>query len=255
MAKIGYTRNGVKRRTATATAANPRKRRRRRNPLATVANPRRKTRRKRRNSVSAASVKAFAKRNGLKLTKTSRRNGVTSRRQNGLFGNTKADAKKVTALLAGGVGVKTVGRMLQTFTAKYLAQLGLGAYNELVVDAVLALLVAPKVASKFGGSEAAVFARYGGLLAVAYDIIEIFAPDLVTNIWNPFGGSGAVVLANGQTALPPASVAAIVNSTNASATDKAKVAGAMRQLQSGGGYGGFEAGQPEQTTNSWVANW
>ena len=206
---------------------------------------------KKSNGLTKSRVASFAKKNGLKLvSKTStlangkrrkhrrhkRRNGLTqpiTRRANGLLGNTKSDAKKVGFLLGGMALTKALGRFLQSFAAPYLSQVGAGQYSEIICDGVVSLVAIPMVAGKTLGKEASDWGRLGGLSVVAMDAMEIFFPDALN--WLPFNNGAGVVIANGQPAVTPTAVAQIVNSTSATPTEKAKVAGAMQELSQGGG--------------------
>jgi len=222
MAKIGYVQNGLKKRNGTKRKSNP---------------------------LGLARVKGFAAKNGLKLVpkgssikvavnpkrKRRRRNGLPSLtkrgfslKRNGLFGNTKSDAKKVGSLLGGMLGGKALARVIQSFVAPYLSQVGLGNYAEILADAGVALTIAPFVAAKIGGADAAQFARLGALANVVVDVIEMVAP----NTLSMFGSNPLV--SNGQSVgLAPSAVAQLVANTSASASDKAKVAGVMAALESG----------------------
>lgn len=210
------------------------------------------------NPLSLAKVQGFLKKNGLKSVKRGavvaianpkrrkgrkRRNGLESAksfsmtRRNGLLGNTKQQAKDVAGLLGGMLGGKAVGRVLNNFASPYLAQMGLGGYSEIISDGVVALIIAPLVGGKVGGANTAKFVALGAMANVAVDIVELVAPNTLS-----FFGSNALVSNGQQVGLSPAAVTAIVNSTNAPIADKAKVAGAMAQIEAGalpqysGGY-------------------
>lgn len=224
MAKIGTVQNG------TRKAVNGTKRK---------ANP-----------LTLARVKGFLKKNGngLKLVPKgasviskvaanpkrkrrrggSRRNGLTGimKVRNGIFGNTKNDVKQVGSLLGGLVGGKALARVLQSFVAPYLASTGLGKYAEILADGAVALFIAPMVARKIGGNNAADMARLGALANVAVDVIEMLAPNTLSGF---FSGN---LLTSGQPVLTPNQVATIVNNTSAAPAEKAAVAGAMRALES-----------------------
>ncbi len=244
MAKMGIVENGLKRR---------RKSRRRRNPTA-VAKTRKNPARR---SVSLASAKAVAKRNGLKLVSTKtvangrkrvkrrRRNGVTATRstsylsrRNGLLGNSKQDTKKVGTILAGAVATKTLSRIILGFAAPYLAQVGAGNYGELIVDFVVAVVVTPFIATKVvSGGETAKDARIGGLLVVGLTAIGQFAPSILQ--YNPFVTS-PVVITNAGAGLTPAAVAQIAAGVASSGNPQAaaaKVGNAMLALDSAGAQG------------------
>lgn len=239
--KLGTLENGL------AKKANGRKRRKRRNTTA-AAKP------ARRRNVSLASAKSILKRNGLKAVSTMangrkrkhhrkhRRNGlVTARRSNGFFGNTRSDAMQVLQLGAGALGVKAVGRGLSNIVAPFLSQVGLGNYAGIITDAGLALFVAPWVADKISrGSSKMV--RLGGLLTVALDGVEMFAPGVLG--FNPFNNTPIVMTPNGA-AVAPAAVAQIAADVEAGRTSAAKVGNVMYQLDSAGAMGGSDnfAGQ------------
>lgn len=222
------------------------RKRRRRNPTAkkvgTKANPSRGRR-----AVSKSSVLAFAKRNGLKVTKTTanpkrkrrrtRRNGTAAAvrtRRNGFFGNTKGEAMTVGGVLGGAVFTKTLARLLNTYAGSYLAQVGLGNYSEIVMDAIVALTITPMIAGKFfKHGNTAKDARLGGLLVVGLTAIEYIAPSVLQ--YNPFVTSPVIVNAAG-TGVSPATVAQIANGVAADANPAAaaaKVGSVMRALDSG----------------------
>jgi hypothetical protein len=222
MAKLGTVQNGLKKSNGLKRKSNP---------------------------LTLARVKGFAKKNGFSIMAKGlpklaanpkrrkhrrthkRRNGLTpvlTTRRNGLFGNTKADAKNVGALLGGLLGGKAVGRVISGVAAPYASSMGLGNYTEIASDLIVAIFLAPFVAGKVGGANAASMARLGGLANVAVDLIELFAPNTLSMF-----GANPILSASGQVGLSPAAVTAIVNSTNAPIADKAKVAGAMAALESG----------------------
>ena len=206
MAKIGIVQNGVTRKKSTKS--------KRKNP-----------------SVTKAQVSAYAKKNGLKLTKNPAKKYV-ARKRNGILGNTKNDVKTVGAVLGGAVGTKAVGRVVQSLIAPYVAQVGLGDYAEIIADALIALTATPIIAKKLGGAKSANDARLGGLLTVGLDVIEMIAPDVLR--YNPFTSSTPLVISgSGEVALTPDTVTKIVAGTDASDGVKAKVAGAMKQVKSG----------------------
>jgi hypothetical protein len=244
MAEYGYVENGI-----TKTSKNGRRRKRRKNgavatrKTATAKNGvRRKT--------SLTSVKAFAKRNGLVLKKAGStgtaqngkrkrrrsKNGlVTTRRaQNGMFGNTKNDVKRVGSVLLGAAGVKAVGKILVSFISPYTSMVNLGAYTQLLVDLGLALFAAPMIAKKVGGQAAADSARLGGLLVAGMDVVEIFFPSALA--YSPFNNA-PVVMAGNQPLLTPQAVSQLVNNT-VTAQDAGKVGSAMRYLQGQRSRGG-----------------
>lgn len=241
MAKMGIVENGLRRR----------RRARRKNPTvaATVRtkNPARRT-------VSLASAKAVAKRNGLKLVSTKavangrkrhkrrRRNGISvtsiTRRSNGLLGNTKSDAKQVAVLGGGALATKMIGRVVLSFAQSILSSIGVGNYAEIIVDGATALIITPFIAGKLvKGSDVQKMARLGGLLVVGLDLVEAFAPNALQ--WNPFNTSPVIMGANGQAGITPSAVAAIAqgvaNSLNPTA-EAAKVTGALAVLESGQGW-------------------
>lgn len=166
-----------------------------------------------------------------KKGKKKKNGGLTSSfslRRNGLLGNTTKQVKDVGALLGGMLGGKALARFLQSFVAPYLASTGLGKYAEILADGAVALVIAPMVAGKIAGADAAKFASLGAMANVVVDIIEMVAPNTLS-----FFGGNALVSSNGSVGLSPAAVTAIVNSTSALPADKAKVAGAMAALENG----------------------
>lgn len=207
---------------------------------------------KKSNPLTLARAKGFAKKNGFKIVPkgttlkaapnpkhkkkgkkkknglSASRGGFSLSRRNGLLGNTTKQVKDVGALLAGLLGGKAAGRFLQSFIAPYLAKTGLGQYVEILSDGAIALVVAPMVAAKVAGADAAKFASLGAMANVVVDIIDMVAP----NALSMFGGNPLV--SNGQqVGLSPAAVTALVASTNATPQQKAQVAGAMAQLNAG----------------------
>lgn len=236
--KLGIMENGV----ARQANGRKRKRRRRRNPTS-AAKP------ARRRNISLASAKSILKKNGLKAVSTQangrrrkrrkhRRNGLpTVRRNNGFFGNTKSDATQVLQLGAGALGTKAVGRGLSGFVSPFLSQVGLGQYAGIIVDAGVALFIAPWVADKLSRGSGKMV-RLGGLLTVALDGVEMFAPGALS--FNPFNASPIVMTGQGA-AVAPAAVAQIAadvaNSSNPAAV-AAKVGQAMYQLDTVGAQGG-----------------
>lgn len=235
--KYGLVENGLKRK---------RKARKRRNP-ATVAKAKNPARR----SVSLASAKSVAKRNGLKMvsvsnpkrkTKRRKRNGLvkasTITRRNGILGNTKSDAKQVATLGIGAVATKIMGRIAQSFVSPYLAQVGVGQYAEIIVDGAVALVVTPFLAGKIvRGGDTAKMARLGGLLVVGLDVVEAFAPNALQ--WNPFN-TNPVVVGGGGVGVAPAAVAQIAAGVASSSNPQmaaAKVGNAMLSLDTAGAQG------------------
>lgn len=240
MAKMGLVENPAKRR----------KRRRARNPVAAKVAKKNPARRR---TTNLATVKSVAKRNGYKLAKIGsvsnpkrrrkhhkRRNGLsTVSRRNGLLGNTKADAKQVGTILAGAAATKMLGKILNSFLSPYLAQVGVGAYSEIVTNAGAALFVIPFLATKFvRGGDVAKNARIGGLLVVGLDVINQFFPSVMG--YSPFNTSPVVLTANGPAITPAAAaqLAAGVAQSNNPVAAAAAVGHAMGQLQNGGGMGG-----------------
>jgi len=228
MAKMGIVENGLRKRRTHKKRRNP-------SVVAKAKNPARR-------SVSLASARAVIKKNGLKTVRVSanpkrkhkrrRRNGlVTTTRRNGFFGNTKGDAKQVLALGAGALGVKAAGRALSGFVSPILSQIGVGQYAEIITDLGLTLFVVPFVGKKVGGGEAAKMARLGGLLTVALDAVEMFAPNVLS--FNPFNNA-PIVMTGGGAAVSPQAVAQIAADVESGATSAAKVAGVMRSLDAAG---------------------
>lgn len=236
MPKVGYIQNGV---TKAKNGRRKTHKKRRRNPAAI------KVATKKRNGTTKAGALSFAKKNGMRLvsatsrnprrkTRKRKRNGVVavSRTRNGIFGNSKRDARTVVSLLGGMGATKVIGRIVANFASPYLSQVGLGAYSELIADLGVALFVVPPIAGKIGNSGDAQTARLGGLAVAALEAVDkIGGPSL--SFLNPFNSQPIVMASNGQAALPPSTVSAIVNNTNASAADKAAVAGAMRAISQG----------------------
>ncbi len=250
MAKIGLVENGLRRRRRTT--------RRRRNPITAAKGSTAKAKNPARRAVSLASAKAVIKRNGLKtVSRTAanpkrrrhhkRRNGVASATtrytsRNGIFGNTKHDAKQVGLVLAGAAATKIIGRIASPFLAPYLAQMGIGKYAEIATDTAIALLVVPFLAEKFvgggrSGGDVGKNARLGSLLVVGLDIIQTVAPSALA--YNPFNTSPVVMTGSGA-AVTPAAVAQIAagvaNSANPTAA-AAKVGQAMVSLDTSGAQG------------------
>lgn len=249
MAKSGYTQNGVKRRT-----------KRRNGAAAKVATIKAKNPTKRR-TISLATAKAILKRNGLKSAKIAvqnpkrkkrhhkRRNGVTAMvtsRRNGLIGNTKHDVRTVGGVLGGAVVTKLISRIVTPFVGPLLSRVGMGNFAEIITDTGIALVIIPTAAKWVGMSKDVQNARTGGLLAVALDGIEMFAPGVLST-FNPFNTS-PVVISGSQVTVAPKAVNAIVGATAATPEQKAAVAGAMRALETGammqpGAAGGMNPSQ------------
>jgi hypothetical protein len=222
---------------------------------------------KKRNPISLARAKAVIKKNGLKAVSKNgskkkhhkrhgkKRNGIVavSRTRNGLLGNTRSDAKQVAYLGAGALLTKTGGRLLSNLISPYMAQFGMGKYTEVIADLGIAIVAVPWIANKVGGrtGDLAKHARLGGLLAASLTLVGEIAPSALA--FNPFNTS-PVVLANGQTMVTPKAVAQIVAQTDASASDKAKVAGAMAALESGRGVGSSFAGARASSAMSMPVN-
>lgn len=213
--------------------------------LGTMQNGVRKSKsksRRRNGGTTLAGAKAFAKKNGLTLSKRSnpkkkrrskRRNGLaaTPARRNGILGNTKTDVTRGLAVLGGGVGTKVLGRILGNLGAPYLSQVGLGNHSEIVGDAVAGLVVLPMVVKKMMPKYTN-DVRLGGIVAVIADGVEKVAP----NVLQGFSFNRVIndpVVINGQPMLTPQAAAAIVANTDASGADKLKVAGAMAALSNG----------------------
>ncbi len=247
MAKMGIVENGLKRR---------RKSRRRRNPP--IAAKRASTAKKngaRRRTISVASARAVAKRNGLKLVSKSvanpkrkrqarRRNGIAtksyvSRRSNGFLGNTKGDAKTVGTVIGGAIFTKTLARIISPFVAPYASQVGIGNYTEILVDALVALFLTPFAAGMLLGKahDSVKQARLGGLLVVGLSAIEKVAPSVLQ--YNPFVTSPVVMTGAGP-GITPAAVAQIAqgvaNDVNPQAA-AAKVGNTMLALDAAGSQG------------------
>lgn len=214
--------------------------------LGTMQNGIRKSKsksRRRNGGTTLAGAKAFAKKNGLTLSKRSnpkkkrrskRRNGLAATpvsRRNGILGNTKSDVTRGVAVLGGGIGTKVLGRILGNLGAPYLSQVGLGNHSEIVGDAVAGLVVLPMVVKKMMPKYTN-DVRLGGIVAVIADGVEKVAP----NVLQGFSFNRVIndpVVINGQPMLTPQAAAAIVANTDASGADKLKVAGAMAALSSG----------------------
>jgi len=223
--------------------ANPRRRKRRKNPVkratTATANPRKRRVKRRRNPVTAVTVanprKRRVKRRRNPVAVTRKRNGV-SRKRNGIFGDTKADAKNVLALVSGLVGTKIAGGIAAPYTAQALAVVGMGKFAKPVTDAVIAMTLTPMVAGMVAGGDVKKMARLGGLALAALDIVEILLPQGFA--YNPFTSANvAPIVLQGQTAAlvnaatQDVARAAIDAANNASA----KIAGIM-SADSGGNF-------------------
>lgn len=247
MARMAEIQNGVTRKKNSSR----RKTVKRRN--SSVAKP------KRRNGTTKAGALSFLKKNGLKAVKVGtaqngkrkkrhhkRRNGIAaiSRSRNGLIPTTKSDARKVGFLLGGMAATKIGGRIVANFAAGLLAQVGAGAYAEIVGDAAIALVVVPFAAKKIGNSSDADNARLGGLAVVGLDLIEHFAPSALSSL-NPFRSSPIVMTGQGAAISLPAAAAMaaeIGNSANPSAVGN-KVAGALLNAADSSGMAGYGGGE------------
>lgn len=246
MAKIGLVENGLRKRRST------KRRRRNPTPVAKVAkkNPARR-------AISAASVKSFAKRNGLKLVSKAsanpkrkkhrkhRRNGLatTTRstsfltKRNGLFGNSKHDATNVAALGGGLFLTKFIGNFVSGWVQPILARIGLGNYSTIITNGAIAIVVIPMIAKRTVPKQSDML-RLGGLFATGLSILEQVAPSVLSQI-NPFNTSPIIITSNGA-AVPPATVTQIAAGVATSANPvaaAARVAGTMRQLDTAGSQG------------------
>ena len=210
MAELKLIQNGVRK-----AKANPRKRKTTR-------------RRKRRNGIATASA---VKRNPVKRA---RRNGVTARRRNGFFGDTKTDVKNVLSLTGGAIGTNIAGNAVASALTPYIASIGLGAYSSIITQLAIALFGVPYVAKALAGQDAAKMARLGGLLSVTLDVLGTFFPQF--NSLNPFTTSPIVVSGN-QVGLMPNAVAQIAQ--GAADETAAKIAGFANQLQAMNAGSGF----------------
>ena len=214
MANLKLIKNGVKR------VANKKRRtkRRRRNPATTVAA--KKNPAKRRN-VSSASVKSFAKRNGLKLVKANgarrapvankrhkrrRRNGAIMSRSNGLFGNSKETVVSVVSLLAGLGVTKVESALLSPLAGQALGMLGLQNFAKPIVEAGAAVTVnkwAAEAIKKGSGK----YVMYGGLAMALMSLVEQFIPQ--TSAYNPFAtGNNNPLVLNQPVVVDPRALAA-----------------------------------------------
>lgn len=215
MAKIGMVENGFKKRRT----------KRRRNPMA----------------VAKASSKNPARRiNPKKRRRSKRRNGLmtaTVTRRNGLFGDTKRDAKNVAALGGGLFLTKFIGNMVSGYVQPLLARIGLGQYSQIVTNAGIALIAIPMIAKRTVPKQSDML-RLGGLFATGLSILEQVAPSVLTQI-NPFNNT-PVVIANGAAAVPPATVAQIAQGVAASSNPMAaanRVGSVMQTLDTVGARG------------------
>lgn len=225
-------------------AANPRRRKRRRNPVTrtktatarATANPRKRRVKRRRNPVTAT-VKATAnprkrrvKRRRNPVAVTRKRNGIT-RKRNGIFGNTKADAKNVLALVGGLIGTKIAGGIVNPYGAQILAYVGLGKFSKPIVDGAIAMTVTPIVAGMIAGQDAKKMARLGGLAIAVLDVIEILLPSGFA--YNPFtsANSTPILLQGNTAAIVNAATQDVANAAiNAAQNANAKLAGLTGDL-------------------------
>lgn len=245
MAKIGKVENGLRKHRKA----------KRRNPVA-VAKVAKKNPARR--AISAASVKSYAKRNGLKLVSKSvanpkrrkhrkhRRNGlatVTSSRsmfatkRNGLLGNSKHDAQNVAALGGGLFLTKFIGNFVSGYVQPILAKIGLGNYSNIITNAGIAIVVIPMIAKRTIPKQSDML-RLGGLFATGLSILEQVAPSVLSQI-NPFNTSPIIMTSNGA-AIPPSTVSQIAAGVAASDNPvlaAARVGSAMNQLDTAGAQG------------------
>lgn len=177
----------TKKNPVTSASANPRKRRYRRNPAtatvsASAANPRRKIRRRRRNPATASA--------------NPRRRMRYSKRRNGIFGNSKAEAKQVLSILGGLVGTKIAGGIITPYTASVLGYVGLGKFAAPITDAAIAVFATAPLAGAISGNEAKRLARLGGLAVAGLDLLALILPSGLG--YSPFSQNTApIVLASG----------------------------------------------------------
>lgn len=240
MAKIGLVENGLKKHRKA----------KRRNPtsVAKVAkkNPARRT-------ITSASVKSYAKRNGLKLVSKTvangkkrkhhrkhKRNGLTTAvttRRNGLFGNTRHDATNVAALGGGLFLTKFIGNLVSGYIQPLLAKIGLGNYSNIVTNAGIAIIVIPMIAKRTIPKQSDML-RLGGLFATGLSILEQVAPSVLSQI-NPFNTS-PIIMTNNGAAIPPSTVSQIaagVAQSDNPVLAAARVGNAMNQLDAAGAQG------------------
>lgn len=213
MTKLKLIENGLKK------TANKKRRGRRRNTATvskrsntatkTVAKVANRKHRRRRNTISSASVKAYAKRNSLKLVKKSnssgslkkvsnrkhhrrgrRRNTATSMfsSRNGLLGNSTETAKSVVSLLVGLGATKLESGIATPLVAQFLTPVGFGRFSKPVTEFVLAITVNKWAGDAIGrrvkAPQAGKFAMIGGLAMSAMSVLELLLPQ--TSAYNPF---------------------------------------------------------------------
>lgn len=250
MAKMAILENGISRKAKKRNPA------RKSTGTAKSKNP------ARRRVVSLASAKSVLKRNGLKAVSRTlangkhkrrrhhkkHRNGITTTRRNGMFGNTKSDVKQVGSLVGGALVTKLVGQVIKSFAAPYIAKIAIvGNYSGIICDLAAALVVTPFVVGKVvKQADASKLSRLGGLTVVALDAIGQFFPSALQ--YNPFTTSPVVLTGQGATILP-AAVAQIANSVANSADPNAaaaKVSGAMAYLNTTQARRTNFAGAPRQ---------
>lgn len=198
MPQLTVVRNGV-------TKANPKKRRKRRNPVAkatATANPRRRRRRNasvtRRNPVAAkatANPRRKRRRRNPVITKANPRRRKVGRRRNGIFGDTKADAKNVLSLLGGLVGTKIVGGIAAPYVASLLAYIGMSRFAQPVTDAAVAVFAVAPVAGMVGGNESRKLARLGGIAVAGLDLLSMVLPSGFS--YNPFAVNTTPIVLQG----------------------------------------------------------
>lgn len=203
---------------------------------------------KRRNGTTKAGAISWAKKNGMKVVSKSvanghkrkhhrkhkRRNGIAavSRSRNGIFGNTKHDARQVISLLGGMGATKVLSGILSNFISPYIAQVGAGAYGGIIAEGVIAVFVVPPIAKKIGNPSDAQNARLGGLAVVGLSLIEKFGGGGFLSGLSPFNSS-PIVMAGNTPLLTPQAASQLVANTSASRAEKAVVAGAMQALAAG----------------------
>lgn len=230
-------RNGVanprrrkRRNAATTRTANPRKRRRRNPVVSKAANPRKRRRRNPSTTTAlVANPRRRRRRNPVVAVANKRRRG---RRRNGIFGDTKSDVKQVASLVGGLVGVKVAGGIVTPYVSNLLAGFGAGRFATPIVDAMLAVSVAPMAAKWVGGDPKMV--RLGGLALVALDLLQMVLPSGFQ--YSPFAINSAPVILSGNSGQLAAAAAAdvanaAINEANRAA---AKVGGAS--MYNGGGF-------------------
>lgn len=181
-------RRKARRNPVTAKAANPR-RRRRRNPVASVTT-------RAANPSKAANPRRRRRRNGVTVAKANPRRKSTRRRRNGIFGDTKAEAKQVLSLLAGLAGTKLIGGIATPYVAQLLAYVGMAKFAQPVSNAAVAIFAVAPVAGMVGGRDSAKLARLGGLAVAGLDVLQLVLPSGFS--YSPFASNTApIVLAGG----------------------------------------------------------